>query len=88
MAAADPVIVEPIMLVTVLVPNALLGTVQGDLQAKRGVLVGLEYGEDASQIQAEVPLSAMFGYSTKLRSLTSGQGNFSMGFSHYQPRKG
>jgi elongation factor G len=81
---AKPYILQPVMLVEVETPNEFLGRVQGDLSARHGVLLGSETMQDYSVIQALVPLAKMFGYSTELRSLTSGMATFSMEFSCYQ----
>jgi len=79
-AKATPVILEPIMLVEVETPNEYVGRVQGDLSSRRGVLLGSETMENYAVIRAEVPFVEMFGYSAQLRSLSSGQANFSMEF--------
>lgn len=82
---ANPVILEPMMLVEVETPNQYVGRVQGDLSSRRGLMLGSETMQDYSVIRAEVPLREMFGYSMAVRSLTSGQANFSMEFAKYQP---
>ena len=84
-AQAKPQLLEPIMTVTVETPSETFGRVQGDLSARRGVLLGSETQGDEVTIQAEVPLAEMFGYSTELRSLTAGMASFSMEFAHYRP---
>ena len=83
MLKADPVILEPIMKVAVTVPEEYMGDVMGDLSSRRGQITGMESKSGASQINAQVPLSSMFGYATALRSYTQGRGNFSMEPSHY-----
>ncbi len=80
---ADPVLLEPIMKVSVELPDDYLGTVMGNLTSRRGVLQGTESQSGSVTINAEVPLSEMFGYATALRSSTQGRGNFNMEFSHY-----
>ena len=80
---ANPVLLEPIMKVQVELPDDYLGTVMGNLTSRRGVLQGTESRNGAVIINAEVPLSEMFGYATALRSSTQGRGVFSMEFSHY-----
>jgi elongation factor G len=81
---AKPVLLEPIMRVDVFMPEEFMGDVMGDLSGRRGQILGME-GRAASHIvHAEVPLSAMFGYSTDLRSMTQGRANYSMEFHHYQ----
>ena len=80
---ADPVLLEPIMKVQVEMPDDYLGTVMGGLTSRRGVLQGTETNAGSVIINAEVPLSEMFGYATALRSSTQGRGTFNMEFSHY-----
>lgn len=75
-AEANPIILEPIMLVEVETPNEYVGRVQGDLSSRRGLLLGSQTTADYAVIRAEVPLSSMFGYSTQLRSLSAGMANF------------
>lgn len=83
-ANAKPYILEPIMLVEVETPNELMGRVQGDLSSRRGLLLGSQTMQGYTVIRAEVPLVRMFGYSTDLRSLTSGIATFSMEFACYR----
>ena len=78
MRKADPVILEPIMKVTVIVPDDYLGTVIGDLSSRRGQIQGQETRPGAIQVDALVPLSEMFGYSNSLRSNTQGRGQYTM----------
>ena len=80
---ANPVLLEPIMKVQVELPDDYLGAVMGNLTSRRGVLQGTESRNGSVIINAEVPLSEMFGYATALRSSTQGRGNFNMEFSHY-----
>ena len=80
----NPVILEPIMSVEVVVPEEFLGTVMGDITARRGRPMGQRSRGNALSIDAMVPLSEMFGYVTNLRSNTQGRGNFSMKFDHYE----
>ena len=80
----NPVILEPIMSVEVTVPEEFLGTVMGDITARRGRPMGQSSRGNALSIDAMVPLSEMFGYVTSLRSNTQGRGNFSMKFDHYE----
>ncbi|AKG20725.1 elongation factor G [Calothrix sp. 336/3] len=84
LATAKPQILEPIMAVTVETPNETVGKVQGDISARRGLLLGSQTMTGYSVIHAEVSLSKMFGYSTDLRSLTSGMATFSMEFACYR----
>jgi elongation factor G len=78
-----PELLEPIMKVDVFVPEDNVGDVIGDLNRRRGMILGQEPGPTSVRVRAEVPLSEMFGYIGDLRSATSGRGQFSMEFSHY-----
>ncbi len=80
---ADPVLMEPIMQVDVLVPEEYMGDVMGDLNSRRGQIQGMEARNGVQAISAFVPLSEMFGYATDLRSRTQGRGNYTMQPSHY-----
>ena len=80
---ADPVLLEPIMKVSVIVPDEYLGTVIGDLTSRRGQIQGQEARPGAQQVDALVPLANMFGYATDLRSNTQGRGQYTMEPSHY-----
>ena len=80
---AQPVILEPIMKVSVIVPEEYTGDVIGDLSSRRGSILGMEPRNGSTQIDAYVPLSQMFGYATDLRSRTQGRGQYSMEPSHY-----
>ena len=81
---ADPVILEPIMKVSVEVPDEYLGTVMGNLTSRRGMLTGNESAAGVQIVNAEVPLAEMFGYATDLRSQTQGRGNYVMEPLRYQ----
>ena len=80
---ADPTLQEPIMKVSVIVPDEYMGDVIGDLNSRRGQIVKLEARNGAQQIDANVPLAEMFGYATDLRSRTQGRGQYTMEPSHY-----
>ena len=80
----NPVLLEPIMDVAVVVPEEYLGNVMGDLTARRGRPMGQEAMGNALRINAMVPLSEMFGYVTNLRSNTQGRGTYQMKFDHYE----
>ncbi|MCD6215318.1 MAG: elongation factor G, partial [Candidatus Desulfofervidus sp.] len=82
---ANPVLLEPIMLLEVIVPQAYVGDVMGDITARRGKIVGIEIRRNAQAIKAHVPLAEMFGYATTLRSVTQGRATYIMQFSHYEP---
>ena len=83
MAKAAPVLMEPIMKIAVTVPDEYLGTVIGDITARRGNICDQENRNGATQVNANVPLSSMFGYATDLRSKTQGRGQYVMEPSHY-----
>ncbi|NLB48868.1 MAG: elongation factor G [Erysipelotrichia bacterium] len=79
----QPVILEPIMKIEVMVPEQYYGDVVGDIARRRGHMTGESQRANAKNIEAEVPLSEMFGYVTDLRSMTQGRGNYVMQFDHY-----
>lgn len=81
--AARPVILEPIMLVELKAPTEFQGTVTGDINKRKGVIVGNDQDGDDSVITAHVPLNNMFGYSTALRSMTQGKGEFTMEYKEH-----
>jgi elongation factor G len=81
---ANPVILEPIMRTEVVVPEEYMGDVIGYLNSRRGKIASMESKNKVQHIKANVPLAEMFGYSTSLRSLTQGRGNYSMEPSHYE----
>ena len=80
----NPVILEPIMKVEVVMPEEYLGDIMGDITARRGRVEGMEARGNAQVVSASVPLSEMFGYATSLRSSTQGRGTYSMVFDHYE----
>jgi elongation factor G len=80
---AAPALLEPVMDIEVVVPEEYLGDVIGDLQGRRGKIEGIAQRPDAKLVAGEAPLSEMFGYATKLRSLSQGRAVYSMQFSHY-----
>jgi elongation factor G len=82
--AAHPIILEPMMKVEVVSPDQFFGDVLGDISARRGKIGAMTQRGEAQVIGATVPLSEMFGYSTKLRSMTQGRAVYSMEFSHYE----
>ena len=81
---ADPVLLEPIMKVEVVVAEDFMGDVVGDLNGKRGRIEKMEDRPNVKVIAAKVPLSSMFGYATTLRSMTQGRGSYTMEFDHYE----
>jgi elongation factor G len=82
---ANPVLLEPIMSVEVVVPEDFMGDVIGDLSSRRGKVLGMDTRPAAQAIDARVPLAQMFGYATDLRSMTQGRATYTMQFSHYEP---
>ena len=84
MTKADPVLLEPVVKVEIVVPEEYMGDVMGDVNSRRGRIEGMEAIAGAQNIRAFVPLSEMFGYATELRSRTQGRGNYSMEFDHYE----
>ena len=83
MRKASPVLMEPIMKVAIIVPSDYLGDVMGDVNSRRGMILGQEQRMGAVQVDANIPLSNMFGYATDLRSKTQGRGQYVMEPSHY-----
>jgi len=82
---AGPILLEPIMSLEVTTPDEYLGSVNGDITSRRGMMKGMSLKNNFQIIEAEVPLAHMFGYATELRSLTQGRAVFTMQFSHYSP---
>ena len=82
---AGPILLEPIMKVEVITPEEYMGDIIGDLNSRRGMILGMNNQIDGSVIDAEVPLSEMFGYSTNLRSLSQGRAVYSMEFAKFSP---
>ena len=83
MRKAQPVILEPIMKVSIIVPDDYMGDVIGGVSARSGNVLGMLPRGNAQQIDANIPLSNMFGYATDLRSRTQGRGQYAMEPSHY-----
>jgi elongation factor G len=81
---ANPVLLEPIMLVTASVPDDSVGDVMGDLSSRRGRPLGTESGSGMTEVKAEVPMAEMLAYAPDLRSITGGQGEFTMEFARYE----
>jgi elongation factor G len=82
-ARAGPALLEPVMSIEVVTPEEFMGDVIGDLNARRGKILGMEPKSGAQHIQGQVPLATMFGYATDLRSRTQGRATYTMQFSHY-----
>lgn len=84
MEQAKPVLLEPIANVEVTVPDAYMGDIIGDINSKRGRVIGMEPKDGMQVVKAQVPLAEMFSYAVDLRSITQGRGSFKMEFSHYE----
>jgi len=82
--AAGPVLLEPIMNVDVIIPEEYLGQISGDLNSRRGRMMGMEIKGKNQIVKAQVPLVEIFTYANDLRSITGGRGNYTMKFSHYE----
>ncbi|MFQ5354540.1 MAG: elongation factor G, partial [Thermodesulfobacteriota bacterium] len=83
LAKAGEVLLEPVMSVEAVMPEQFMGDVIGNLNSRRGKILGIEARGGAQVVAAEVPLANMFGYSTELRSMSQGRASYSMQFSHY-----
>lgn len=83
--SARPILLEPIYRVTVMVPEKYMGDVMGDLNSRRGRIQGMDPEGSFQVIRAEVPLAELYKYSTSLRSMTQGTGDYTMEFDHYEP---
>jgi elongation factor G len=82
---ADPILLEPVMEVEVVTPQEFMGDVIGDLSSRRGKILDMENRAGAQVIEARVPLATMFGYATRLRSMTQGRASYTMQFGVYEP---
>ena len=82
---ANPIILEPVMKVDLIVPTDYLGAVVGDISSRRGRIAEIDERNEVKCVQAHLPLGEMFGYTTRLRSITQGRGSFHMEFFHYAP---
>jgi len=81
---ANPILLEPVMEVEVVIPSDYMGAINGDLSSRRGRVQGMEQSGRYEKIKAQVPLSEMLRYATDLRSMTQGRGSYTMTFSHYE----
>ena len=81
---ASPVLLEPVMSVEIIVPNDYLGQITGDINSRRGRIMGIEGRGKQEHVKALIPLAEMFKYATELRSMTGGRGSYSMKFDHYE----
>lgn len=84
MEQAQPVLLEPVMNVEIIVPDTFMGDIMGDLNGRRGRIQGVDSAGELQKIRAQVPMAEMFRYSIDLRSMTQGRGFFTMAFSHYE----
>jgi elongation factor G len=84
MAKARPVLLEPVMNVSVFVPDQFMGDITGDLNHRRGRIMAVEASDGLQVIKAQVPQAELFKYASELRSMTGGRGSFEMEFSHYE----
>ena len=84
MSKAKPIILEPIMSVKIMIPDQYMGDITGDLNHKRGRILGMGVEEGMQVVNAEVPQSEMAKYATELRSMTSGRGSFELEFARYE----
>ena len=84
MEQSQPVLLEPVMNVEVIVPDAFMGDIMGDLNGRRGRIQGVDSAGSLQKIRAQVPMAEMFRYSIDLRSMTQGRGYFTMAFSRYE----
>jgi elongation factor G len=85
---AEPVLLEPVMLLDIMTPKEYVGEVMSNLTSRGGIINSLESRHAVEHIRAQAPMSSMFGYSTALRSSTQGRGTFAMEFSHYARKEG
>jgi elongation factor G len=83
--AANPVLLEPIYIVEVTVPDEYMGDVMSDFNTRRGRVLGMEQKSNRTVVRATVPLSEIMRYSTDLRSMTQGRGVYTIEFDHYEP---
>jgi elongation factor G len=81
---AGPVLLEPIMDVEITIPEEFLGAISGDINSRRGRMMGMEVKGKSQIVKAQVPLAEMFKYANDLRSITGGRGIYTMRFSHYE----
>ena len=84
MKMAKPVLLEPVMAVKIIIPESYTGDISGDLNHKRGRILGLTSEEGMQVVNAEVPMAEMAKYATEIRSMTGGRGSFEMEFARYE----
>ena len=85
MPNAKPILLEPIGKVSVFAPDEYTGTLIGDFNKRRGIIMGMDMVDDEQKIEAEVPMAEMQQYATELRSMTQGRGRFTIKFDRYEP---
>jgi elongation factor G len=85
MEECRPILLEPIMNITIMVPEECMGDVMGDLNSRRGKIEGMTAKGKYQELKASVPLAEVLMYAPDLTSMTSGRGTFSLSFSHYEP---
>jgi elongation factor G len=85
MAKAKPMLLEPIMSLKIMFPEEYMGAISGDLNSRRGRILGMDREEGLQILRAELPLAECYSYPTQLRSMTQGRGNFEMSFERYEP---
>ena len=83
-AEASPVLLEPIMHVDVTVPDEYMGDIMGDMNKRRGRIIGMNQTDGQQKVEAEAPMAEMFKYATDLRSMTQARGSFTMKFERYE----
>ena len=83
-ADASPVLLEPIMHVDVIVPDEYMGDIMGDMNKRRGRIIGMNQTDGQQKVEAEAPMAEMFKYATDLRSMTQARGSFTMRFERYE----
>ncbi|MGN0746332.1 MAG: elongation factor G, partial [Aristaeellaceae bacterium] len=83
-AEANPVLLEPIMHVDIIVPDEYMGDIMGDMNKRRGRIIGMNQTDGQQRVEAEAPMAEMFKYATDLRSMTQARGSFSMRFERYE----
>jgi len=88
MPKASPVLLEPIGKVEVVIPEEYTGTIIGDFNKRRGIIMGMDLHENEQKISAEVPMAEMQKYATELRSMTQGRGQFIIEFDRYEQAPG
>jgi elongation factor G len=84
MAKAKPMLLEPVMSLAIMFPEEYMGAISGDLNSRRGRILGMDHEEGLQILRAELPLAECYSYPTQLRSMTQGRGSFEMKFERYE----